>query len=106
MTNQMNIFSIILIVVLISSTTQFKLSKRIDQNTPANVFTQISSSTSVESRAKAVSGQAPFPFYSLKARHSNLCLEVAGALLTPGATISQTPCLSTDEQKFMVNKIK
>jgi len=41
--------------------------------------------------------------YVLRVRHSNMCLEVAGASTSNGAVIQQAPCTNAPNQKWIMN---
>jgi hypothetical protein len=96
----MNQLSILLLIILVSATTQFKIRKNIDQS--SNILAQVKASTNVKTSAGTVDKQAPYPFFMLKARHSNLCMNILGAGIADGVNINQIACANVNSQKFMV----
>jgi hypothetical protein len=109
----MKIISTLLLVFLITITnaTETKSEFKIDEYkfpTSDNIFAQMKTSSSLKAKTSLRAGsnlevktaQAPYPYYHIVARHSNLCmtLDIVG-----GVNINQNGCANVANQKYMVS---
>jgi hypothetical protein len=94
----MNNISILLLVLLVSASTQFSL----NTNENEQILTQMGTQSKTFLSSGVETEQAPFPFYRLKNSNSNLCMMVDLSGLADNVNISQQLCADIPAQKFLV----